>query len=113
MPTPPTCDEANLPEVEPLSVDRIAAIAKALGHPARVRIICQFEDGVSFIAQDIASECTLAQSTVSEHLRILREAGVLCARKDGPRVWYCLRPLALRQFSSAVAALAEQSLVAV
>lgn len=49
--------------------------------------------------QDIVAECTLAPSTVSEHLGILREAGILFATKDGPRVWYCLRRSALQQYA--------------
>ena len=111
--SPPNCVKANLPEPEPLSTERIAAIAKGLAHPARVHIIEQFDTGAAFIVQDIVSECSLAQSTVSEHLRILREAGLLCPHKDGPRTWYCLRRAVLRQFADAVAHLAGDVLAGV
>ncbi len=85
-----------------MTVEHIAEIAKALGHPARVEIVRLFVEGRCHMAQEIADHCDLAQSTVSEHLRILREADVLFARKDGPRVWYCLRRTVLRAFALAI-----------
>jgi ArsR family transcriptional regulator len=99
---PPLCSEAELPEPGPFDADHLAQIAKALGHPARIRIVRQFEQGEPHFAQEIVGECDLAQSTVSEHLRILREAGVLYTIKDGPRVWYCLRRTLLRAYVRAV-----------
>ncbi len=85
-----------------MTEDRIAEIAKAIAHPERVRILEQFESCTPHFAREIVGESTLAQSTVSEHLRILREAGILFARKDGPRTWYCLRRSVLREFAKAV-----------
>ncbi len=82
--------------------ERIAELAKALAHPERIRILKQFETCQPHIAQEIVFESALAQSTVSEHLRILREAGLLFARKDGPRTWYCMRRKVLREFAQAV-----------
>jgi len=112
MTSPPTGSTATLPESEPLSVERISAIAKALAHPTRVRIIERLEDGSAVTARDIVSECTLAQSTVWEHLRILREAGVLGTRKDGSRISYSLRHTVLVEFSAAVVELSGSVLVA-
>lgn len=102
MPHIPACDEAGLPDSGPMTAERIAQIAKALSHPARVRIVQQFCECQPHIVQEIVGECALAQSTVSEHLRILREADVVFARKDGPRTWYCLRRSVLREFAGAV-----------
>jgi ArsR family transcriptional regulator len=85
-----------------MTEERIAQVAKALAHPERVRILEQFETCTPHIAQEIVGESSLAQSTVSEHLRILREAGILFARKDGPRTWYCMRRSILRDFAAAV-----------
>ena len=101
-PHPPNCSEKGLPSPPPLTDERIAEIAKALGHPARIRIVEQFEDCRPRTVHEIVEECTLAQSTVSEHLRILREAEILFATKDGPRVWYCLRRSVLVQYAEAV-----------
>jgi ArsR family transcriptional regulator len=85
---------------------RIAVIAKALAHPVRIRILEQFDECVPHVAGEIVDEAGLAQSTVSEHLRILREAGVLFSRKDGPRTWYCVRRSVLHAFARAVEDLA-------
>ena len=103
---PPECTECGLPPLGSLSEEQLARIAKGLAHPTRVRIIEQFSAGRPRMVQDIAAECTLAQSTVSEHLRILRDADLLFARKDGPRMWYCLRRSVLGDFLDAVRDLA-------
>jgi ArsR family transcriptional regulator len=100
----PACTERGLPDVGPLTEERIASIAKALAHPARVRILEQFACCVPRYAQEIVDECQLAQSTVSEHLRILRDADVLSTRRDGSKVWYCLRRSVLAEFAEAVEA---------
>jgi ArsR family transcriptional regulator len=94
-----------------MTEERIAAIAKALGHPARVRILEQFDQCIPHIAGEIVAETDLAQSTVSEHLRILREADVLFTRRDGPRSWYCVRRSVLRAFARAVEDLAAEPLL--
>ena len=102
MTVPPECSEEHLPEPSPLTEERLALVAKALGHPARIRILEQFLDHRCRTAQEVVDGCDLAQSTVSEHLRILREAEILSARKDGPRIWYCMRRSVLQQFAEAV-----------
>ncbi len=101
-PQAPLCSEDGLPDLGLFDHDRIAQVAKALGHPARVRIVHQFESGEPHFEQDIVGSCDLAQSTVSEHLRILREAGVLYTIKEGPRTWYCLRRSVVRAYVRAV-----------
>ena len=106
---PPLCALADAPEPEPLSEARIAEIAKALAHPARIKILEQFAECQPHIAREIVAEFDLAQSTVSEHLRFLREADLLTATRDGPRTWYCMRRAVLRQFAEAVLDLAESS----
>lgn len=85
-----------------MTPERLATIAKALGHPARIRIVRQFDRCVPHVAGQIVDESELSQSTVSEHLRILREAGIVFSRKDGPRSWYCLRRSVLRAFAEAI-----------
>ena len=70
--------------------DGIAAVAKALGHPARVHIVRLLIAKQSCIGCDIVDEIGLAQSTVSEHLRILKAAGVITGEIERPRVCYSL-----------------------
>ena len=72
-----------------------AALAKALAHPARIRILRLLQATPGCIGGEIVGAVGLAQSTVSEHLRILKAAGVISGEIDGPRVCYALNPAAL------------------
>ena len=73
-----------------LGDDELAAMAKALAHPARVRIIRVLDQRDTCVTGDVVLELGLAQSTVSEHLRILREAGLVQGEIEGPRTRYCV-----------------------
>ncbi|WP_022960893.1 ArsR/SmtB family transcription factor [Halopseudomonas pelagia] len=73
----------------------LANIAKALGHPARIRIVQLLADRHSCIGGDIVDEIGLAQSTVSEHLRILKESRVITGEIEHPRICYSLNPAIL------------------
>lgn len=75
-----------------VSEERVAAVAKALGHPSRVHIVRLLLEKQSCIGCDIVDEVGLAQSTVSEHLRILKSAGVITGEIERPRVCYSLNP---------------------
>jgi len=69
-----------------------AALAKALGHPARIQIIRLLLKKESCIGCDIVDEIGLAQSTTSEHLRILKAANIITGEIERPRVCYSLNP---------------------
>lgn len=79
--------------VEGLSVDeaRAAAVFRAIGNPARVRILRELADNPGCVTGELVGLLPLAQSTVSEHLRVLKEAGVVRGTIDGDRC-YCLDP---------------------
>lgn len=77
----------------------IAAVAKAFAHPARIRILRLLAASPGCIGGDIVDAVNLAQSTVSEHLRILKAAGLISGEIDGPRICYALNPAALAPFS--------------
>ena len=79
--------------------DHIAALAKALGHPSRIRILRHLLATPGCIGGDIVEAVGLAQSTVSEHLRILKAAGLIAGQIDGPRVCYALNPEALQDIA--------------
>ncbi|GCA53786.1 winged helix-turn-helix transcriptional regulator [Brucella tritici] len=84
----------------------LAVLAKALGHPARIAIIRMLEARQTCVGCDIVEEIGLAQSTTSEHLRILKAAGIITGEIERPRVCYSLNPIALaplRQFLDVVA----------
>jgi ArsR family transcriptional regulator len=78
------------------SQEKIAQIAKALAHPARVQILQTLLRRKTCIGCDIVEEIGLAASTTSEHLRILKEAGLIFGEIERPRVCYSLNPAALK-----------------
>lgn len=85
--------------------EQISELAKSLAHPARLRIIRLLLATPGCIGGDIVDAVGLAQSTVSEHLRILKAAGVVCGEIDGPRICYALHPSALDPLADFIASL--------
>lgn len=97
---PPAClDDDPAVDPAPLTCEEMAAIAKAMGHPARMEIIEFFQECKPHTVGQIAGHLSLAQSTVSEHLRILRDANILRTEDDGPRTWHCLNRHVLKRFA--------------
>jgi ArsR family transcriptional regulator len=95
---PPPEVQEDLRPVEGREADEeLASFAKALGHPARVRIMRILTRRSTCICGDIVDELDLAQSTVSQHLKVLKDAGLIRGEVDGPRVCYCAEPRALRR----------------
>lgn len=97
---PQCCDGPLWSEAD----EQLAAFAKALGHPARVRAIrfLLSQGSPGCICGDICEELPLAQSTVSQHLKMLKEAGLIRGEVDGPRVCYCIDPAALKRLKALV-----------
>jgi len=81
-----------------LADEELALIAKALSHPARIQIIRLLLSKKTCIGGDIVDVIGLAQSTVSEHLRILKASGIISGEITRPRVCYSLNPLRINQF---------------
>lgn len=69
---------------------QLARYAKALGHPARVAILRLLLQKEACICGDLVDELPLSQSTVSQHLKELKEAGLIRGEIEGPRVCYCI-----------------------
>ena len=89
------------PQALPRSEDEaLAQLANALGHPARVAIVRLLQQRESCICGEIVEVLPLAQSTVSQHLKVLKEAGWIQGEVDGPRVCYCLNPATLTKFQA-------------
>jgi ArsR family transcriptional regulator len=96
--------EFDLRPVEGEEADEeLAALAKAVAHPARVKILRLLARKAACVCGDIVDELPLAQSTVSQHLKVLKEAGLIRGEVDGPRVCYCIEPRALRRLKVLVA----------
>ena len=89
--------------------ETIAALAKALAHPARIRILRLLQDTPGCIGGTIVDAVGLAQSTVSEHLRILKAAGVIHGEIDGPRICYALHPNAVAPLAAFLSGLSAPS----
>jgi ArsR family transcriptional regulator len=103
---PPAKEPADLRPVEGDEADEeLAALSKALGHPARVKIVRILIRKNACICGDIVDELRLAQSTVSQHLKVLKDAGLIRGDVDGPRVCYCIEPHALRRLRALVGGL--------
>lgn len=97
----PSVPEA-LPETVEAANERLAELAKALGHPARIAIVRLLLRRESCVCGEIVDELPLAQSTVSQHLKQLKEAGVIRGEIDGPRVCYCVEPAAIATLKSLI-----------
>lgn len=70
--------------------NQIATIAKALGHPARIAIIEHLLKVNTCICNDIVDELPLAQSTISQHLKALKNAGLIKGVIEGKAICYCI-----------------------
>lgn len=100
-----------MPENDFLADDALAEVARAVAHPARISILRLLSRQSECTGAEVFSELPLAQSTVSEHVRVLKDAGLVKATPDGTRMVYCLVPEAfgpllrlLAAFSSAAPA---------
>lgn len=71
---------------------KLARMLKALGNPIRFQIMEYLSSNQTCITNDIVRVLPLAQSTVSQHLKVLREAGLIRGEIEGPATCYCLDP---------------------
>ncbi len=83
----------------------LAALARALGHPARLAILRTLAARGACVCGEVVAVVGLAQSTVSEHVRVLRAAGLVRGETDGPRSCYCLDPAGVARARALFAAL--------
>jgi ArsR family transcriptional regulator len=70
----------------------LAGLGWALAHPARIQLLRLLLARGGCVCGELVAELNLAQSTVSQHLKILRDAGLIQGEVDGPRVCYCANP---------------------
>ena len=76
----------------------IANVAKALGHPARIAILQYLVKKNACICGDIVDELGLAQATTSQHLKELKNAGIIQGSIEGASVCYCINPKVWKQY---------------
>jgi len=78
---------------------QLAEQMKALSHPARLAILQILAERTSCICGEVVDDLPLAQATVSRHLKVLKEAGLIEGTVEGPSVCYCLNPQAVATLS--------------
>jgi DNA-binding transcriptional ArsR family regulator len=72
--------------------NELAAMAKAIAHPARIAILQELLKTNACICGDLVDELGLAQATISQHLKELKNAGLIQGTIDGTKVCYCIDP---------------------
>jgi len=88
-----------MPRPKTTLIDPDVQLLQALGHPARLAIVRELGGG-QVCACDFTSCCDVSQPTISHHLRILREAGVIEAERKGTSIWYRLVPAAAERLGA-------------
>ncbi len=89
-------------ELKPVEDGQLAGLCHALGHPHRVFILRFLAAQDACFAGEIADQLPIAASTVSQHLKQLRRAGLIKGEVDGPRRCYCIDPDVLGRFKTLV-----------
>jgi ArsR family transcriptional regulator len=106
---PTRCCDDQTPKVpafqEEGTDEEIARLAWAVAHPARVRILRILLSRTSCVCGELVDLMPLAQSTVSQHLKILKGAGLVQGEVDGPKICYCVNKAGLARLKTLVAAL--------
>jgi DNA-binding transcriptional ArsR family regulator len=90
--------EATQKQTVDADVEELAKLARALGHPHRIAILRYLRCCNACMCGDIVERLPIAQSTVSQHLKKLKEAGWIQGEIEGPRTCYCVAPRALERF---------------
>ena len=78
--------------------NRLAAMFKALAHPARIAIVQQLVKANACICNDLVEELGLAQATVSQHLKELKNAGIIQGTVEGTSICYCINGKTWNQY---------------
>ena len=87
--------------------EEVAAVAKALAHPIRVRIVMLLLAREACLCGQIVDELPVSQATVSQHLKVLKDAGLVRGEIEGPRVCYCADREALERHVGLIGALSR------
>jgi ArsR family transcriptional regulator, arsenate/arsenite/antimonite-responsive transcriptional repressor len=78
-------------------LNKFSVIAKAIGHPARMRILQYLSKSKTCICNDIVEELGLAQPTISQHLKELKSAGLIKGTVEGKSICYCIDKKTIKQ----------------
>lgn len=81
-----------------MNSDQVSKIFKALGHPTRVKIVEHLIRINTCVCGQIVDIFPYSQSTISQHLKILKESGIVCGEVEGPKTYFCVDKNVLGQF---------------
>ena len=101
MTTPPRTEVSVVTEKD----EQLAELARALSHPARVAIVRYLAERGTCVCGQIVDALPLAQATVSQHLKVLKETGLVQGEVDGSRTCYCVNSETVKRFQLLVASL--------
>jgi ArsR family transcriptional regulator len=91
-------------EAFPITLQRLAQLADAIAHPARLQILQTLAARGTCICGEIVELLPLSQATVSQHLKALKNAGLVQGEVEGPRTCYCLNPEGIAELERTLAA---------
>lgn len=94
--------DGTLPAV---NAEEVAQLCKALAHPARVQLLCYLAAYGACYFGSLADVLPLSPSTISQHVTILKEAGLILGSSDAQRVCYCINPERIGQLKQLINAL--------
>jgi len=95
-------EPAIQPNEPSIDTEAFAKICKALAHPVRIKILTYLKSVNRCICGEIVDMLPLAQSTVSQHLKHLKAAGLIQGEIEGPRTCYCIDATVLERFKQLV-----------
>lgn len=98
----------NVCNVISMSADPPAEAFRALGHPVRLGIMQRLAVEPETCACDFSEVFALRQPTISQHLKVLREAGLVVTRRRGTQICYSVQPNALRELTEMLSTLSVQ-----
>ena len=97
----PCCEPVVYPDVERKQAERMAGIAKALADPVRLQLVDVLRKHAGKVCVcELVPLFELSQPTVSHHLKVLRDAGIVASERDGLWAYYYVLPDALGEFSA-------------
>lgn len=90
------------PAKEKMDTEQLAKIFKALGHPTRIKIIEHLIDINTCICGEIVNIFPYSQSTISQHLKLLKESGIVCGEVEGPKTYFCVDKTVLNNVQQSI-----------
>jgi ArsR family transcriptional regulator len=97
----PCCEPVAYPEIERAHAERMAEVAKALGDPVRMQLVDVLKRNAGKVCVcELVPLFELSQPTVSHHLKVLRDAGIVGSEREGLWAFYYVKPGALEELSA-------------